>query len=314
MKAKVISVAVASLGLALALVTWGSDSPPRESSSRSRILCADSVLRIGLPAAQAVVVTVQASATCDGTGRVWTYRYVVSNDASSADNVEWFAIAPIAKLLSVASPSHWDHQFYTYQANDSGIVWAAIDVGQLPPGYVDTGNVPPSEYAIHPSDSLVFSIVSRAPPLPSPQQVRWFAQGFDTLPNVEEEDEDVAQGTIFTEGVTGTSVGPDNAGTVEGEGGQQAHLEVEKPRPNPSPGSVTVEFELSEAARVELAVCDISGRRIRVLASGRMAVGIHSVSWAGQADAAGTTRPGSYFFRLFVNGKPASERRVTILR
>jgi len=314
MKTRVISTAVASLGLALALVTCGSDAPPKESISRSRILYADSVLRTGLLATQAVVVSVQASAAYDGAGGVWTYRYVVRNDVTSANNVETFAIAPIAKLLSITSPSHWEYQFYTYQASDSGIVWAATDVGQLPPGYVDTGNVPPSEYAIHPSDSLVFSVVTRAPPLPSPQEVQWFAQGFDTLPNVEEEDDAFVQGTIFTEGVTGTAIGPDKNSSVDVAGERPAQLGIRRPQPNPASGSVTVTFELPEVAQVELAVYDISGRRIRVLASGRLAGGIHSVTWAGQGDAGGTAQPGIYFYRLSVNGKPAGERRVTILR
>jgi hypothetical protein len=310
MKPRVISVAIAGLGLSLVLVTCGSDSPPKASISRSRILYADSLLRTG--ATQAVVVTVQASATFNS--GFWTYRYVVNNDASSTNNVETFAIAPIAKLTSVVSPSHWEHQFYKYQASDSGIVWAATDVGQLPPGYVDTGNVPPSEFAIQPSDSLVFSIVTRAPPLPSPQEVQWFAQGFDTIPDVEQEDDSYVQGTIFTEGVTGNAIGPDKNSVVGVEGGRPPRLEMGKPRPNPARGSVTIEFELPEAAEVELAVYDPGGRRIRVLTSGRMPAGVHSVSWAGQADPGGTARPGVYFFRLFVNGKSVGQSRVTILK
>jgi hypothetical protein len=310
MKPRVISVAIVGLGLVLALVTCGSDSPRRESISRSRILYADSLLRIG--ATQAVVVTVQASAT--SSGGFWTYRYVVNNDASSTNNVETFAIAPIAKLTSVVPPAHWEHQFYKYQASDSGIVWAATDVGQLPPGYVDTGNVPPSEFGIHPADSLVFSIVTRAPPLPSAQEVQWFAQGFDTLPNVEQADDSYVQGTIFTEGVTGYAVGPDKNSLVGVEDGSKPRLEIGKPRPNPARGSVTVEFELPQAAEVELTVYDTGGRRIRMLASGRMTGGLHSVSWAGQTDAGGIARPGVYFYRLSVNGKVVGERRVTILK
>jgi flagellar hook assembly protein FlgD len=144
--------------------------------------------------------------------------------------------------------------------------------------------------------------------------VQWFAQGFDTLPNVEEEDDAFVQGTIFTEGVTGTAIGPDKNSSVDVAGERPAQLGIRRPQPNPSSGSVTVTFELPEVAQVELAVYDISGRRIRVLASGRIAAGIHSVTWAGQADAGGTAQPGIYFYRLSVNGKPAGERRVTILR
>jgi len=315
MKPRLIPVAIVGLGLSLVLVTCGSDSPRRESISRSRILYADSLLKTGPLATQSVVVTIQASATYDGAVGLWTYRYVVNNDASSTNNVETFAIAPIAKLTSVLSPSHWKHQFYDYQASDSGIVWAATDVGELPPGYVDTGNnVPPSEFAIHPSDSLVFSVVTRAPPLPSPQEVQWFAQGFDTLPNVEEEDDSYVQGTIFTDGVTGAAIGPDKNRDVGAEGGRRPQLEVRTPRSNPARGSVTIEFELPKAAQLELTVYDSGGRRIRVLTSGRMTEGLHSVSWAGQTDAGGTARPGVYFYRLSVNGKVVDEHRVTIVK
>jgi len=311
MKPRGISIAIGGLGLVLSLTTCGSDTPRRVGISRSRILYADSLLRTG--ATQAVVVTVQASATFNS--GFWTYRYVVNNDASSTNNVETFAIAPIATLTSVASPEHWKPLFYKFQANDSGVVWYATDVGELPPGYVDTGNnVPPSEFAIHPSDSLVFSIVTRAPPLPSPQEVQWFAQGFDTIPNVEQEDDSYVQGTIFTEGVTGNAIGPDKNSLVGVGDGRKPRLEMGKPRPNPARGSVTVEFELPQAAEVELTVYDTGGRRIRVLASGRMTEGLHSVSWAGQTDAGGTARPGVYFYRLSVNGKVVGERRVTILK
>src|SRR5262245_12562428 len=288
MKPRALSVAIAGLGLVFALATCGSDTPRRESISRSRIIYADSLLSIG--PLQTVVVTVQASATFNS--GFWTYRYVVNNDGSSANNIETFAIAPIAKLTSVSAPPHWEHQFYNYQGSDSGVVWAATDVGQLPPGYVDTGNVPPSEFAIHPADSLVFSIVTRAPPLPSPQEIQWFAQGFDTIPNVEQEDDSYVQGTIFTEGVTGTAIGPDKNSLVGVGGEQQTRLEMGKPRPNPARGLVTVEFELPEMAEVELAVYDPSGRRIRVLASGRIPAGVHSANWTGQSDAGGTARPG----------------------
>lgn len=218
------SVAGTLAGLALTGVVaqglYARPQPAIHSVSHSRMQSGNSTPSDGhIRATQAVSVTVRASAVHDSNSGAWTYWYAVANDSSSRNDVDHFAIAPIATLIRIDAPAHWDHLCYPYRGRDSGVVWAAVDVGELPPGYIDTGNIPPSAYAIHPGDSLVFSFTTLAPPVPEPRQVNWFAQGFDTLPDESEEVEDVPQGTVFTDAVTGTAVGPDwNSREREGDG------------------------------------------------------------------------------------------------
>ena len=203
------------------------------STSHSRTLVPDSASSgHGIRARQAVSVNVLARATYHPNLRAWTYTYAVSSDPESRNDVDYFAIAPITALLKVDAPAHWVHLFYPYQQGDSGVVWAAVDVGRLPSGCVDTRNIPPSEYAIHPGDSLVFSLTSHAPPFPGPRRVTWFAQGFDTLPDAEKEIEDVPGEMVFADAVTGTAIGPDTTSLERiGAASKEQRRRMEHPRP-----------------------------------------------------------------------------------
>ncbi len=68
--------------------------------------------------------------------------------------------------------------------------------------------------------------------------------------------------------------------------------------PNPSRGALLFALDLPQALRVELALFDVRGARIRVLANGAMEPGRHRVEWDGRA-VGGTEAPsGIYFARL----------------
>ena len=69
----------------------------------------------------------------------------------------------------------------------------------------------------------------------------------------------------------------------------------------------------SSWAEVELAIFDVSGRRIRVIASGTDGPGDHVASW-NRRDARGVVAPpGLYLARLLVNGRTVSSRPLTLL-
>jgi flagellar hook assembly protein FlgD len=51
--------------------------------------------------------------------------------------------------------------------------------------------------------------------------------------------------------------------------------------PNPFNNSTIIEFELPQAAFVDLDIYDISGRLVKNLASRRFPVGIYQISWDG---------------------------------
>lgn len=69
--------------------------------------------------------------------------------------------------------------------------------------------------------------------------------------------------------------------------------------PNPFNPSTTIEYALPEQARVELAVYDVLGRRIRVLAQNDdHPSGFHAVGWDGRDAAGRSVGNGVYFYRL----------------
>jgi len=68
------------------------------------------------------------------------------------------------------------------------------------------------------------------------------------------------------------------------------------------------------ASRVEVAVFDLSGRRVATLADGEQASGVHSVTWDGRDSAGRDVAAGVYFARLSWDGAPRATERVTIVR
>lgn len=73
--------------------------------------------------------------------------------------------------------------------------------------------------------------------------------------------------------------------------------------PNPAHEGAVFQMGLPRAARIEFAVFDARGRRIRQLANGVLPAGEQLIRWDGR-DAAGRSVPsGSYFYRLRVEDR-----------
>jgi len=68
--------------------------------------------------------------------------------------------------------------------------------------------------------------------------------------------------------------------------------------PNPGLGSQSVRFALPSAARVDLEIFSVSGRRVRTLASGEFRAGEHALSWDGRDDGGHPAPGGAYLYRL----------------
>jgi hypothetical protein len=76
--------------------------------------------------------------------------------------------------------------------------------------------------------------------------------------------------------------------------------------PNPFNPSTSIAFELPAAASVELAIYDLSGRRLRgLLADEHYPAGRHALSWDGRDDAGRALSSGIYFCRLRATGAGA---------
>lgn len=78
--------------------------------------------------------------------------------------------------------------------------------------------------------------------------------------------------------------------------------------PNPFSGSATVEYVLARGGAVRLAVYDVAGRRVAVLAEGPRAAGRHTASLEGRG-----LGPGVYFIRGSIDGR-AFVRKCVLVR
>lgn len=82
--------------------------------------------------------------------------------------------------------------------------------------------------------------------------------------------------------------------------------------PNPSTGDTRISFTLPHASSVRVDVIDVSGRRIRALANGRMVAGRHSLSWDGRDDSGRPAGSGIYFVRVLGDGFGETARAVRV--
>ena len=87
--------------------------------------------------------------------------------------------------------------------------------------------------------------------------------------------------------------------------------------PNPAPGGATrVRYRvIDDAAPIELAVYDPSGRRVRTIDSGAFGAGVRSAAWDGRDERGNAVAAGVYVLRLswrFGGGGSVSERIVVV--
>jgi hypothetical protein len=90
-------------------------------------------------------------------------------------------------------------------------------------------------------------------------------------------------------------------------------FQLQQNYPNPFNAGTTIRFALPRAVPVELAIFDLTGRRLRTLVTGRMAAGSHTVQWAGLSDAGRQVGSGVYLCRLRA-GDYVSTRRLLLLK
>ncbi|MFO7638877.1 MAG: S8 family serine peptidase [bacterium] len=73
-----------------------------------------------------------------------------------------------------------------------------------------------------------------------------------------------------------------------------------------------VEYSLPGAGRAELVVCDVSGKLVRMLASGVFPAGRHSAGWDLTDSRGRRVASGTYLFRLTVGGRTQTSRSVVL--
>ena len=97
-----------------------------------------------------------------------------------------------------------------------------------------------------------------------------------------------------------------------GDPGPSREVLFAAPRPNPARGSLALRFTLPRTARVDLAIYDLGGRRVRQLASGAQAAGDHSIGWDLRDDAGRAVGAGMFFARLDTEGRVLTQKVATL--
>ncbi|HUK61988.1 MAG TPA: FlgD immunoglobulin-like domain containing protein, partial [Dongiaceae bacterium] len=82
--------------------------------------------------------------------------------------------------------------------------------------------------------------------------------------------------------------------------------------PNPVSGAMTVEMSLARSTRVQLAVFDLAGRRIRTLADGDFAAGVRTAFWDGRGEDGRPAANGFYVVRMRA-GDVVRNRTIRVL-
>ncbi len=86
------------------------------------------------------------------------------------------------------------------------------------------------------------------------------------------------------------------------------------PQPNPFNPKTTLRFALPRAAAVELAIFDVSGRRVaRLVAGDTLPAGQHAIDWEGR-DESGRALPSGVYFARFAAAGFTEERKLVLLR
>jgi YVTN family beta-propeller protein len=80
--------------------------------------------------------------------------------------------------------------------------------------------------------------------------------------------------------------------------------------PSPSVGTARLRYGLPRAARVDLEVFDVQGRRLATLVAGEQPPGWHDLIWDGHTDVGGRAGTGLYFARLRAEGRQFKQRMI----
>ncbi|MDI6740508.1 MAG: M28 family peptidase, partial [Candidatus Edwardsbacteria bacterium] len=91
-----------------------------------------------------------------------------------------------------------------------------------------------------------------------------------------------------------------------GESGQRTAFRLDQNAPNPFTTYTAVSYELPALSKVEIAVYNVAGQKVRTLASGMMPAGAHSVKWDGRDQSGAKVSAGVYLYRMSAKGGSAS--------
>lgn len=102
------------------------------------------------------------------------------------------------------------------------------------------------------------------------------------------------------------------SGTTGVSGAVPGATFFERPVPNPAASVTTLRYGLPRETRVDLAIYDATGRRVRALLSVVEPAGEYAAKWDLRDDAGHPVGAGLYFVRLSAEGRTLSRRMVTL--
>ena len=115
---------------------------------------------------------------------------------------------------------------------------------------------------------------------------------------------------------TGYAATPVPTGVEPSEtAGAPGTLELAPPAPNPAQSGTLLRYGVPDdrtGGTLELAIYDLSGRRVRVLESGRARPGRHSASWDLRDASGSPALAGVYFARLTLGGESRGRKLVVV--
>jgi hypothetical protein len=89
-------------------------------------------------------------------------------------------------------------------------------------------------------------------------------------------------------------------------------LRLEPGAPNPFASATRLAYSLPRPGRMRLAVFDVSGRRVAVLADGLQDAGRHVLTWDGRDEGRSKLAAGVYFARLEFDGRVEGRKLILV--
>jgi hypothetical protein len=84
--------------------------------------------------------------------------------------------------------------------------------------------------------------------------------------------------------------------------------------PNPFNPETTISFSIPKDAKVNLAIFNIKGQKVKTIANGEFERGKHQVVWNGKDKNNKSVASGVYFYKLDVNGKTEAVKKCMLLK
>jgi hypothetical protein len=93
-----------------------------------------------------------------------------------------------------------------------------------------------------------------------------------------------------------------------------SHVILNNNYPNPFNPTTTISFSIPNENKVDLAIFNIKGQKVKTLISTELDKGSHSVIWNGVDDSGKIVSSGVYFYKLSVDGKSKAVKKCLMLK